>query len=595
MKKARRPRPKTSTATATADGVIPTGERERKLLLVAVVLAVVVPMLHLYFNRDNPTFETPIIDSAEYIDFAKEALLPRPASMAYFHSPLYSWFIALLFSLFGFQYTLIRLTQPFLNALTCLTLYALGYRLFSRRVAEIAAFGWVFYAPVIFFTGEILNVPWILLLNTLALYLVIRAWPRPAPGAWLLAGAVTGLAAITRADILVFAYLIGALLLYESWRASELGRVGWKKATAFAVGVAAPLIVVGIRNYRVCDQFVMLPVNSGINFYLGNNPDYKKTIAIRPGVPYEAVKNMPQAEGVPADPRQPANSPYFYDKAFKFMRSDPKGYLGCVFFKIRTLLSGIELPETFDLYTYRAYSPVLYLLSWRIGGFAFPFGVLLPLAALGAWSERRRIWETRWLWIFLASMVVPLIGYWNSSRYRMALVPGLMLFGAAAIVRLLALYRSHAQRELVRSIGVAVALAVVFNWPYEHFTLHHRFDAEMYGFAGMRQIRLGDKDRALPLLQHAVELDPQSVEIQAGIGYLLMESDRPQDGIPHLETAVHLHPEHAYAWNNLGIAYGKLGRLVDAKHAFDQAIRLDPNLTQAQDNMKQVQQLMQQK
>jgi len=43
--------------------------------------------------------------------------------------------------------------------------------------------------------------------------------------------------------------------------------------------------------------------------------------------------------------RQPANSPYFYDKAVKFMRSDPKGYLGCVFFKIRTLLSGIEASD----------------------------------------------------------------------------------------------------------------------------------------------------------------------------------------------------------------------------------------------------------
>jgi tetratricopeptide (TPR) repeat protein len=510
--------------------------------------------------------------------------------MAYFHSPLYAWFLAVVFQLFGYAYTLVRVFQAVLNGATCWILYALGERLFSRRTAVLAAFGWALYGPVLFYTSEILSVAWILFLNTLALFLIVRASDRPAPLSWLAAGAVMGCAVIARADILPFAGAAAAVTALQGLRAPER-RADWRPALLFALGVAGPLLVVGVRNYRVSERFVMLPVNSGINFYMGNNRDYRNTIAIRPGMPYEALRHMPRRDGVIADPREPGQSAYFYAKAFEYIRSEPRDYLGCLAYKARTLVGGYELPETFDLYSYRSFSPILAALAWRVGSFGFPFGLLLPLAALGIWTARARLWELRFLILMLACLLIPLLGYWNSSRYRISLVPGLLLLAAGAVVWLRDAFREGRPRPALAPLGAVGVLTVLCAWPYDHFSLRYPFLAEMYGFVGLKVARQGDLQRALPLLQRSVAIYPRIAETQDGLGNTLSDLGRPEEGAPHLQEAVRLQPDYATAWNNLGIVFAKRGDLAEAIRHFSKALSLDPDLAHARRNLDQAQAL----
>src|SRR5262245_2129529 len=107
-------------------------ERPSRVLVCAIVLAVVLPVAHAWFLRGSPAYDTPIIDSAEYVDTAKELLSGAPSPAAYFHSPLYSWLLALVFQVLGVRLDVVRVLQALLNGLTCLTLYAIGVRLFSR-------------------------------------------------------------------------------------------------------------------------------------------------------------------------------------------------------------------------------------------------------------------------------------------------------------------------------------------------------------------------------------------------------------------------------------------------------------------------------
>jgi tetratricopeptide (TPR) repeat protein len=536
----------------------------------AIVLAVALPLVHIAFLTATPTFDVPIIDSADYVDAA------GAGEGIYFHSPLYSWFLALA----GVHLGLVRVLQALLNGLTCAVLYALGRRVFSPRVATVAAFAWALYAPVIFFTGEILNVSWVLLLDAAALYLIVRAAEKRSLGSWLLAGGVTGLAAITRADVLPFAVLATALV----WREQRSAR-----ALLFAAGVAFPLLVVGARNHIVSGHFVMLPANSGINFYIGNNPDYRQTIGIRPGLPYESLKNRPRREGVAPDPRDPGDSRYFYAQALRYITGDPEGYLGGLLYKLRILVSGIELPETFDLYTVRRVSPVLAALAFRWGGFGFPWGVVLPLALWGAWAQREHTRHARWLLAMAAAMAVPLLGYWSSSRYRMAIVPLLILWAAGGLVALYDLYRAPDRRRLGMALATVVALIALCGWPYDHFSRGHRFDAEMYGFAGLRLVRQGQPERGLALLERAVELDPGRVEFRSGLGYLLAEAGRIEEGLTHLEAAARLAPDVAPLWSNLGTALANRGDIDGAIRAFSRSLSLDSGQPYVQESLRQLQ------
>ena len=41
--------------------------------------------------------------------------------------------------------------------------------------------------------------------------------------------------------------------------------------------------------------------------------------------------------------------------------------------------------------------------------------------------------------------------------------------------------------------------------------------------------------------------------------------------------AVQIDPSYAAAWNNLGIGYEQLGQFADAREAYEEAIKLEPN------------------
>ena len=52
---------------------------------------------------------------------------------------------------------------------------------------------------------------------------------------------------------------------------------------ALILGFALVIAPVTLRNRVVGGEWVPISYNAGINFYLGNNPDYDRTTNIRPG------------------------------------------------------------------------------------------------------------------------------------------------------------------------------------------------------------------------------------------------------------------------------------------------------------------------
>ena len=113
----------------------------------------------------------------------------------------------------------------------------------------------------------------------MTLYRIIRASEKPTAGAWLGAGLVTGLAAITRADILGFAVVVS--LLAALGHREDAGRVyAWRSSLAFAVGVLAPLLLVGARNETMAGRFS--PWASELFFYPHAPPHVVTGKPIRP-------------------------------------------------------------------------------------------------------------------------------------------------------------------------------------------------------------------------------------------------------------------------------------------------------------------------
>ncbi len=509
---------------------------------------------------------------AEYI--LTPSMTPRP----FLHSPFYAWFLAGAFFYFGKSLTLIRVMQAILNCISCILVYQLGKRCFTPVVGRYAALGYALYAPVIYFATEIINVPFVLFLTLFSLFLLIRSVEEMHWKYWLTAGLFAGLNLMTRADTFVF-YLVAVALI--TWKKPT----AFLRSTGFVIFMIVPMLLTGMYNLYTFGRFQVFPANSGIVFFQGNNPDYMDTIGIRPGVSYQNLIEKPNRDGVVPIKEDYAFNQYFYGKSFEFMVHQPVQYMQCLIYKIRTLIGGYELPETYDLYTCRKYSPVLKLLLFYWNGFGFPFSILFPLSIMGIIIGLRQSGSQRLLMLFLACMLLPLLVYWNSTRYRMAIIPILLLYSGVSFVWI----RVQIQRREIRKVSIFVlffcVLLTVASLPYPHFSKGHDFDAEMYISAGLSSLSKRNTKEGIGLLQKGVMLEPDNFYYHGQLAYAFQKKGFFQEALQEYQKALQLNSKDITLHNNIGALYDQLKKEEMALHHYRKAVSLNPNFSISRHNI----------
>ncbi|MFA5265598.1 MAG: tetratricopeptide repeat protein [Opitutaceae bacterium] len=547
------------------------GLRDDRWFLAAILaFAVCLPWLHLHFIQRMPAFGVPVMDSLDYVRTAEGMLDPGASPEPFYHSPLYAGCVAFVFRIFGHSLEAVLWLQIALHAATTLLMYALGRKLFGRNVGRMAGLICL-YGPIVFFNTEILNVALILFLNVFGLLLVVEAWEAPGSLRWAAAGIVLGLAVLARADVLVFVLMLpGAILLGQ--RAFPF-RTRLRHAGFAVAGTAILLLAIGLRNRSVDGRFAMLPGNGGMNFYQGNNPEYKTTIGIRIAS-WHKLAHMPLAEGVGTEMNELGHGPFYYAKAFRYIKERTGDWLGCVSYKIRVLANGYELPETFDVYTSARYSPILRALAWKLGPFYFPFGLMLPVAVWGAWIARknRTAW---WCLAYLGAMSVSLLVYWNSTRYRLGIVPVLLLWAALAAQWFWRQLREGNWLALASGTLVVILAGIPVLWPIDHFSKTFNFDAERSAMAGQALMET-DPDRGLSLLRQAAAMDPKNCFVHYGLGVGLWNVNQLDEAIVEFTKAVAIDPQYYPAYDYRGKALGRKNQPAQAEKDFRRVLELYP-------------------
>ncbi len=541
-------------------------------------LSLLLSFVHIFYLQTNPTYDLPIIDSLEYVKQAEYILTPSIKPRPFLHSPFYSWFLAGIFFYFGKSLALIRVMQAILNSISCILIYKLGRRCFSPSVGYYAAIGYALYAPLIYFGTEIINVPFVLFFTLFSLFLLIHSVDEMCWRWWLAAGLFAGLNLLTRADTLVF-YLVAAALI--TWKKPK----AFWRSTGFVIFMLIPLLLIGMHSFFTFGRFQAFPANSGIVFFQGNNPDYMDTIGIRPGVAYQNLIEKPNRDGVAPTRDDYSFNHYFYGKSFGFMIHQPVQYMQCLVYKIRTLIGGYELPETYDLYSFCKYSPVLKLLLFYWNGFGFPFSILFSLSIMGIIISLRRSGSQRLLMLFLACMLLPLLGFWNSTRYRMAIIPILLLYSGVSIVWI----RQQIQRREIRKIGFFVlifcVLLMVASLPYPHFSKDHNFEAEMYISAGLSSLSKRNTKEGIGLLQKGVMLEPDNFYYRGQLAHAFQKKGLFQQALQEYQKALQLNPKDITLHNNIGTLYDQLKKEEMAFHHYRKAVSLNPNFSISRHNL----------
>lgn len=394
-------------------------------LVLIALFGVALRVFHVFQGEASPYAQAPIMDARYHLDWARALAAGVDfQSEAYFRAPLYPGFLGLLHRLLGENLMAWRLVQCFLGGITILLTGLIARRVFGRPQALFAALimavAWV---PLHFDTLLLIPVLFLpLVLGALLRTLSIKS--KPTGKVAFVAGALWGLATITRPSVLLLAPL------YFWWvKSQKKARAGWVLALLFTAGWLLPVVPVTLRNRIVGGEWTLVATQAGVNLWIGNNPQSDGVTAIVPGTRggwWEGhLDARRQAEAAAGKALSPGGvSAHYSKRTLDWLTEDPGAFLGHLLYKTRLFFSSRELGNNLEpLFFATHYDPLT--CPWVL-----PFGALLGLALVGAFLARKQALLQGPLFAFVPVYAAGVIAFFVCSRFRLPVWPVMAAFAS---------------------------------------------------------------------------------------------------------------------------------------------------------------------
>ena len=555
--------------------------------LIVFAVALAVRLVYYFINsRTNPSFDYLIMDS-RYIDEWARAIAAGDAGRAvYFRGPLVPYLFALVHKMGG-GVSAIVLLNHLAGAATCVLVWMLAREYFTRAVALTAGVVAALYWPFIYFEGEVLIEPVYLTLVVLSVWCLGRAIARPTLVRLLIAGACVGLAALARPTILILLLAIPfAFAAYRQGRTTTRPRASWLRPSAIVVAACAiVLLPATLHNYSAGRAFVPVTWAGGLNFYIGNNAEADGRSAWIPGARSEWMGGEAEALAIASqqagDSLSAAQASRFYTaRGMDFLTTQPAAAAQLLAKKIYMFWEGPE----------RSNEKYLYFFWDRFGLGRVPmpgFWLVAPFALAGialSWPRRR---ELALLYLFVLAYFVGVVVFFVVARYRLPVVPVLIVFAAYAMVETFTALRARRIPRAALVLALFAAAFAIVNASYPDFLRRRPAHVAIshYTLAGAYTER-GDNDAALVELAHAraaFESAPSrhyaeiAQDIYFKLGTALYQRGNCNEAIKALGQVSPAGPRAYEARFMFAECCEKIGRFAEAGKAYEQALQLEPN------------------
>lgn len=507
-------------------------------LFLVICVALVLRLIHLFEVADTPFFEHLHTDPAMYHRWAVEIVegdwLGRGRPVFYL-GPLYPYFLAVVFRLFGTHSLAAGLVQVILSAGSAGLTYHLGRRLFGPATGLLAGLAAAGYGMFIFYSSLILGATLIIFLDLLALVSLGSGVQRPRWWKWVLGGVFLGLSACARGNVILFGP-VAVLAIVGSF-----GIRRWTKwlPACLCLGLAflATISPLTLHNWLIGRDSVPLTSNAGANFFIGNSADadgiYMRNVSYKGRVMGLSVlgqqTNFPEVarDELGRDNLAPSEvSRFWMGKTLEEIGADPARWLRLIGNKLRYTFNAYEVPNNRNYYFSKRFSTLLRLPL-------LTYGVVVPLGLMGVVVSWRG-WRKHGLLLgFFLAHVAALLAFFVNGRYRLVMVPVVLVYAA---VLLGWLYRQVCARRYLR-FGLVLALVLA-----GYAVVYHRVPRTSYR---ANYANLGNACRYLGQLDEALQDYDRSIAVSR---------------------------TYYYAYYKKGQLLTDMGRMAEAREVLDQGL-----------------------
>jgi tetratricopeptide (TPR) repeat protein len=539
--------------------------------------------------RSSPLSSFPVLDELYHVEWARNLAAGHwLGSEVFFRAPLYPYTLGLIFAAFHGSLLAARFVQAIYGSLIPVVVFFLGRRVFGRRAAIAGGAAAALYPLLIYYTHELLIVTLVVLLDLLLVITALRAERRRGGPAWLLVGVVAGMSAIARPSVLIF---VPVLVWWMWWRAANAEGRGVRVRSAalrrvapsvgmLIVGIAIFVLPVTARNYAVGRDFVLISSQGGINFFIGNNAASDGASAVLPvlGESWENEDAERIAEAHAGRPLKPSEvSDFWYKQGLDFVFGQPIKAAKLGVRKLTLFWDSYELANNKDIYYFGRMSGVFRSFSW------LNFGLIAPFALLGMYVSVRRNPAALLMVLFVVSYMIGVVLFFVNARFRLPIVPFLILF---AVVGAGWLIEQIARRRVRPLLAAVPALVVLFFFVNHDFYSTHAGDrAQTHMTLGRVAAAEGKQEKALSEYRRAIEISPNYAKAYNSMGLALEKLGRDDEAIRAFEEAAAIDSTLATARNNAGSYYLRHGDVERARTWFEKAIAIDPGLAEARLNL----------
>lgn len=523
------------------------------------IMAILVRMLILSRFAASPHF----LPDTDDMHFYKEWALRIGRGVwtdghAFYGLPGYAFCLAAIFAVCGFNPLVVATIQIVFEALTTVVVFKTAKAGLSdsqsqesepqtaTAAAVLASLGWIFYQPAQTFSSILMPTAWVVLAFWGCVWWTLKTRVSPPWWSWLVLGIIAGAMAMMVATIL----FLMPLFLFSIART-----VGRSKATARRIpmiAAATALLAAGtfigaapawIHNYFIARDPVLLSAHSGLNFWMGNNPDangYPKIpdglSAGQAGLLRDSITRAEEAAGHPL--KRSEVSKFWSAKADAWVRENRGAWVA---------LNVTKLRNFWNAFQYDDLSEINLLRDEGVLPPGLRFGIVAAFGLPGMLFALWRLPRSRWIAAAVLLHMCALLPVFITERYRLCAVPGLMIFAAFGICEI---WGSLARGRWL-SAGTLLIALTGSTW---FVTLPVR-DPNLWALdpynTGLKELRVGNLDLAQRKLEAAHALAPDSAEVNFGLGNLWLERKDARARAFYQRT-IALAPRHTGALTNLG-------------------------------------------